>query len=127
MLFNSYSHPDKPLGDGVIPLKDMKDKFPALKTIKLTDPDTGKLSGEVHLEISYTDAQSANTTREDYIYEYQRWAGDWGDPTPIDPGKYSSKDGSQFKNAFSDVVEEVPRDWDVVQDWATTITLVCDN
>ena len=106
-------------------MSQIKDKWATQKTIKLTDPDSGKLCGEVQIEISFTDVQTANAKREEWIYEYQRWAGEWGDPqASLDPGKFSSKDGSVFKDSFAELEEKHPSDWEVLQDWAMTVTKV---
>ena len=121
--FNGTSNPVG-LGDTAIAVKDITD-VSTTKSLKLKNPDTGKMRGDIEIEVCTKLAIDASNEEEHLVYEYQRWQAviGWGHSLlPGDPGRWSSANGTRFEKEFDNIVPDIPTGWVVMKAWSTVST-----
>lgn len=127
-----------PIGDAVLSLKELNIKVDGEynhdsrctnRKLKLIDPSSGKLQGEVDVEIELLTVNEAVSIQDHIIYEYQRWQPVvlWGSTKPghffpTDPGKWSADNGKKFGEVIADVAPVIPVGWTVEKQWYTMAT-----
>ena len=118
----------KPLsiGDAVIHLKDFEvGGTYKRKEYKLIRQEDGSVEGSAIISIQVQTAEQASNLQEHYIYEFQRWKGEWGSIDCFiitDPGRWSTMDGKIFKNDIDDIAPPIPNGWTVLREWMTGTT-----
>jgi len=114
------------IGDAVIHLKDFQvGGVYKKKEVKLIRQDDGKFEGSLVVSIQVQTVEQAASFQEHYIYEFQRWKGDWGSLDCFlmtDPGRWSTLDGQKFQNEIDDIAPQVPPGWTVLREWMTGVT-----
>lgn len=126
-----------PMGDAVIPLRDMTiTSGNVTKKLRLLSPSTGKTTGEVEIELEPTTLFYAKTTKMEAVFEYQRWQPgiEWGSGKHsllrTDPGRWSSIDGKKFGADINEVSTNVSpstgdsnrSNWTVTKPWFVVST-----
>lgn len=129
-----------PLGDTVLNIAALKltETPKALKFNKIVSPTTGKsLEGfgnkiekgatAVTVSASIHPLSSENLTHSQSLYEFQRWAGDWGSDERHmsfeQDARFCTSDGKIWKGTFEEITQQdllaVQDGWYVTEDWHT--------
>jgi hypothetical protein len=120
------------LGVGYLSVKTIGKELES-KTIKLSNPDSGKPGvGEIEINVYMTTIGEAARHDQHICYEFQRCniVSEWGAESfthllPTDPGRYCSSTGQNFSMKFGEVTPEIPYGWEMEMNWRVVATTVC--